>query len=214
MTIKQFWVDPYLTELKTLVQQVQGDWVQVYETIFYALSGGQESDAGTFNQYSVLQAKKSGSDILYQLPENHDLKIGDAVYIKINWDRRYKLMRLHFAAEIILELVYKKFPTIVKIGAHISEEKARVDFNWPQSLAAEIPFLKGKLKKIIDLNLPIISAYADKENEKRYWEIKDFSKVPCGGTHLKNTKEIGGVELKRINLGKNKERIEIKIQNY
>lgn len=46
-------------------------------------------------------------------------------------------------------------------------------------------------------------------NERRYWKINEFAAVPCGGTHIKRTGEIGQIKLKRVNPGKGKERIEI-----
>ena len=64
------------------------------------------------------------------MPENHELKEGGRVTIKIDWKRRYKLMRLHFAAELILALMYEKLKGSEKIGAHIAENKARIDFMW------------------------------------------------------------------------------------
>jgi Ser-tRNA(Ala) deacylase AlaX len=57
------------------------------------------------------------------LPEGHELKPGDKVRIDIDWNRRYRLMRLHFAAELILELVYHELDMVEKIGAHISPVK-------------------------------------------------------------------------------------------
>jgi hypothetical protein len=53
------------------------------------------------------------------------------------------------------------------------------------------------------------SAFSDEANERRYWKIKEFSQVPCGGTHIKRTSEMGVIRLKRVNPGKGKERIEI-----
>ena len=46
---------------------------------------------------------------------------------------------------------------------------------------------------------------------KVFWEIDGFSKVPCGGTHVKSTAEVGFVSLKRVNIGGGKERVEIKL---
>lgn len=54
-----------------------------------------------------------------------------------------------------------------------------------------------------------ISDFADKGAEQRYWEITGFAKVPCGGTHIRHTGEVGKISLKRKNIGKGKERIEI-----
>lgn len=49
------------------------------------------------------------------------------VVMTIDWPRRYRLMRLHFAAELILEIVTQKYQ-LEKVGAHIAESKARIDF--------------------------------------------------------------------------------------
>ena len=56
MTKKLFWADPYLSTCDTTVQSVHGDIITLSETIFYAFSGGQESDAGTIDIYPVLEA--------------------------------------------------------------------------------------------------------------------------------------------------------------
>ena len=58
---------------------------------------------------------------------------------------------------------------------------------------------------------PCPLTFSDEANQGRYWEIEGFARVPCGGTHLKRTGEIGPVTLKRVNIGKGKERIEIRV---
>lgn len=209
MTKKVFWIDPYLTQLETSVRGVDGNKITVNETIFYAFSGGQESDHGSIGGYPVLEAKKEGKEIIYTLPEDHDLKIGQKTNMIIDWARRYALMRLHFAAELVLELVSRRFPGINKIGAHIGQEKARIDFQIEEPISPHLPLLQKEAQTIIDSNQPIISAFSDEANELRYWKINEFSQVPCGGTHIKSTTEIGTINLKRVNPGKGKERIEI-----
>ena len=209
MTKKIFWQDPYLTELDTTVQTVNGNQITVSETIFYAFSGGQESDRGTISGHKVLEAKKQGKEIFYTLDENHGVKVGDIVKIVIDWTRRYKLMRLHFAAEIVLELVCRQFSEVVKVGAHIAEDKSRIDFEWNQNISPFISELQKEAQNIIDSDQEIISAFSDEIDERRYWKIKEFSQVPCGGTHIKNTSEMGTIRLKRVNPGKGRERIEI-----
>lgn len=209
MTIKIFWKDPYLTELETTVTSVNENIITLKETIFYAFSGGQESDYGTINGQPVLEAKKEDKEIFYKLNNNHGLKIDDKVKIMIDWTRRYQLMRLHFAAEIVLELACQKFPDVIKVGAHIAQDKSRIDFEWNQNISQFIPLLQQEAQKIIDSNQPIISAFSDEANERRYWRINEFSEVPCGGTHVKSTSEIGTIRLKRVNPGKGRERIEI-----
>lgn len=209
MTQKIFWQDAYLTELNTTVASVRGNDITVAETIFYALSGGQESDAGSIGGHPVLQARKDGKDIVYTLEEGHGLQAGDAATIHIDWTRRYRLMRLHFAAEIVLELVNQAVPGIVKIGAHIAADKARIDFEYGENISALFPALQQQAMAIIKADQAIVSAFSDEAQERRYWGIAEFSQVPCGGTHLKKTGEIGPISLKRKNVGKGKERIEI-----
>jgi len=209
MTRKIFWEDPYLTQIETHITSVKGNDITVEQTIFYALSGGQESDDGMIGNNHVLQARKEGKEIVYTLEAGHGLNPGDLVRIKIEWERRYRLMRLHFAAEIVLELVYRNLNSIKKIGAHIAQDKARIDFEWDTNISKEFPLLQREALAIVEANREIISAFSDEEREERYWEIREFSRVPCCGTHLKKTGEIGEIELKRKNIGRGKERIEI-----
>ena len=134
---------------------------------------------------------------------------GQAVRIEIDWARRYRLMRLHFAAELVLELVCKALAGVDKVGAHIAQEKARIDFVWPQSIAPLLPGIAARANEIVAADLPIVCAFDDEANERRYWEIAGFSRVPCGGTHVKRTGEVGPIKLKRNNIGRGKERVEI-----
>jgi alanyl-tRNA synthetase len=209
VTEKVFWSDPYLSELKTRVRTINGNQVTLYETIFYAFSGGQESDYGTINNIPVLEAKKNGHDIIYTLEADHGLHENDEVFIQIDWQRRYRLMRLHFAAEVILETVYKLHPGIKKIGAHIAQDKARIDFAWPQNISTIFPQLQKQIEQLVTEGKKVISDFSDISTQKRYWEVENFARVPCGGTHLRATSEIGQIALKRKNIGGNKERIEI-----
>lgn len=206
---KVFWKDPYLTELKAIVTSVNENTATLDKTIFYAFSGGQESDSGTINGVKVLEAKKYLNEIIYTLEDNPPLKTGDEVTVKIDWDKRYKIMKLHFAAEIVLELVYQHYNRPEKIGANITSEKARLDFNWQGNISEIFPVLMQESKEIIVSDLPVKSEYSDREKELRYWQIENFATVACGGTHIKRTGEIGEIRLKRKSLGSGKERIEI-----
>lgn len=209
MLRKVFWDDPYLCELDTKVNAVEGDLVTLNETVFFAFSGGQESDAGNIGGQPVLNARTQGGDILYTLPEDHGLKPGDPVHVEIDWARRYRLMRLHFAAEIVLELVYKHLPGIEKIGAHIAQDKARIDFSMDENISNHFGLLSGDANRIVDNDMPVESAFGDEAAGRRYWKIEGFGEVPCGGTHVKRTGEVGAITLKRKNIGAGKERIEV-----
>lgn len=212
-THKRFWDDPYQTQLETCISMVDGDTVSLSETIFYAFSGGQESDAGRIGDQPVLEARKEGFDIRYQLAADHGLHVGDPVCVEIEWPRRLALMRLHFAAELILELVCRKFPGIEKLGAHIAPGKARIDFKAPETLTPHLPALQAEAMAIIEADREIRCAFSDEAQQRRYWEIDGFARVPCGGTHLHRTGEVGRIALKRKNVGKGVERIEISLDD-
>ncbi len=209
MVKKLFWENPYATRLETHVATVDGDDVTLKETIFYAFSGGQESDSGTIGSHNVIDARKDGLEIVYTLEPGHTLSIGDEVLVAIDWQRRFKLMRLHFAAEIVLELVTRKLSGVEKIGAHIAADKARIDFLWPENLSSFLPELQQATHDLVAANRPIVSGFSDEARQRRYWRVEGFAEVPCGGTHLKTTGEVGAVNLKRKNVGSNKERVEI-----
>jgi Ser-tRNA(Ala) deacylase AlaX len=206
---KIFWKDPYLTQISARLTSAQDNTITVDRTIFYAPSGGQDSDSGTIEGCRVLQARKDGLEIFYTMEGPHEFNVGDEVSIEIDWERRYRLMRLHFAAEIVLELVYKNFNRPEKIGANIHQDKARLDFAWEGKISDVFPFIEEEAARLINAELPIRSEFSDRVKEQRYWEIDGFAKVSCGGTHIRNTKEIGVISLKRNNIGKGKERIEI-----
>lgn len=209
MTRKQFWIDPYCTSHEATITSCAGAEIELASTIFFAFSGGQESDHGTIGGVPVESARRQGLRIVYTLPLDHGLCTGDTVKVEIDWTRRYRLMRLHFAAELVLELLYRQLEGIDKVGAHIAPGKARIDFAWPRSLSPVLPAIALQANQIISSDLEIRTGFDDEVNERRYWEIEGLSRVPCGGTHVRRTGEIGPIRLKRDNIGKGKERVEI-----
>ncbi len=208
---KVFWDNPYQTKLVTTVVSVNVNVVLFAKTIAFSFSGGQESDKAFINNLPILDSSLKGNLIYYTLPEEHGLSIGDTVTMVIDWTRRYRLMRLHFAAELILELVTKKLPDVVKVGAHIAETKARIDFIYDKNISAIFNNILIEYNEIIANDHPIATGFSDVKNQRRYWEIAGFSKVPCGGTHVKSTAEVGEIFLKRVNIGSGRERIEIRL---
>lgn len=211
MTHKVFWDDPYQVELESTVSRVDGPCIELEETIFYAESGGQESDTGTIGGIQVIKAEKLGLSIVYTLEHEPNFQAGTVVTTQIDWARRYALMKLHFAAEVILEVVTHRFPEMTKVGAHISADKSRIDFEWHESVKPLLPELQQQAQSVIDSHAKIISDFSDTNEQRRYWKVDGFAQVPCGGTHLKNTSEVGRIQLKRKNIGKGKERIEISL---
>jgi Ser-tRNA(Ala) deacylase AlaX len=211
MTEKLFWDDPYLTGLDTVVASVDGDAVTLTSTIFFAESGGQESDEGTIGGLPVLEARAEGPEIVYVLPEGHGLRPGDDVRVEIDGKRRQKLIRLHFAAELVLELVYRAVPGIEKVGAHIAANKARLDFACPDDISELFLPILTEIARLVAADSEIVSAFDDEATQRRYWEVPGLARVACGGTHPRRVGEVGAIVLDRKNPGRGVERIEIRL---
>lgn len=207
---KTFWLDPYQKTLRTKVLSVNSNEILLEKTIAFSFSGGQESDKAFINSIEITGSKIEGTLIYYTVPEGHGLRVHDEVTMTIDWPRRYRLMRLHFAAELILELVTRTVH-FEKVGAHISESKARIDFKSDSNISSIFEELLGLYNSIIENDLPIYKGYSDELNQRRFWKIDGFAEVPCGGTHVRSTGEVGFVQLKRSHPGKSIERIEIKL---
>jgi Ser-tRNA(Ala) deacylase AlaX len=206
---KLFWENTYQDRITTSVVEIDENKVLFKETIAYSFSGGQESDTCYINGLPVLESKMIDRLIYYTLPDQHGLSVGDVVTMEIDWPRRYRLMRMHFAAELILEIVTQRF-SFEKVGAHIAENKSRIDFVCPQNISNFFDEILAEYNAIIKADHIIQTGFTDVENQKRFWKIAGFAQVPCGGTHVKSTAEVGLMTLKRVGLGKSRERIDIK----
>jgi len=206
---KLFWEDPYLKECVAKVESINGNEVRLSQSNFFAFSGGQESDSGTIGGIPVKEARKEADgDITYVLESAPTFAPGAEVQVKIDWEKRYRIMKLHTAAHVVWFLFERKTGVKKLIGSNVTNEKSRIDYEFPESVSAILPELEKEVNELISKGMEI-KTYPDAENPgRRWWEMGEW-KCPCGGTHLKNLKEIGQLKLKRKNLGKGKERIEI-----
>ena len=174
---KVFWENPYQSSLVTTVTAVNGAEVLFDATIAYSFAGGQESDRAWVNGIEILGSCMDGGFIYYTLPPEHGLTVGDVVLMTIDWQRRYRLMRLHFTAELMLELVTQKYG-LEKVGAHIAEHKARIDFRSDTNISTYFPELLADYEKIIAADYSIEKNYSDVATQRRYWKTLAESRTP------------------------------------
>ena len=94
------------------------------------------------------------------------------------------------------------------VGSNITIEKSRIDYEMDTPISEYFEKIQAKLDEIVSQDAEV-KVYDDPEKPGwRWWEVLEW-KMPCGGTHVKRTGEIGKVRLKRKNTGAGKERIEI-----
>jgi len=224
--------NPYLKEFESKIKKIENNNIILEETAFYARSGGQPGDIGKI----ILNEKEINIiDTIYDLEKNithicediKSLKIGDKINGKINWQNRYKHMRMHSALHLLCSLI----PYDVT-GGQISYQKSRLDFNAEDKIEKEE--IENKINQLVKEDHQISYQWITNEelakqpelvrtmsvkppisnNKIRLVKIGNIDLQPCGGTHVKSTKEIGEIKIGKIeNKGKMNRRVNLLISD-
>jgi len=211
MTRKLFWEDPYQKEFDAKVLRIDGNNVILDQTCFYPRGGGQVGDIGEIKEIRVIDTiKDEEENVIHILEKEPSFKIGDIVHGKIDWERRYKIMRLHSAAHIVYYIMVELFGEGCKPSTSgiVDDSKDRADYSFEQSIDREkLKIVEQKANEFI-ISEKEIKWWTD-ENGRRHWLVEGMPEMFCGGTHVSNTKEIGRIVVKRGSKpGTGKERIE------
>lgn len=237
MTELLFQKDSYLKEFKCNIVSVDEEQNAVIldKTAFYIGGGGQPCDTGILENgqslYTVKKVKNIGNNIYHyidgKLPEVNEGCIG-----KIDWEHRYKLMRTHTAMHILCGVVWRDYKAQVT-GGDMDCLSARMDFefeNFDKELIDEIQEKINKeveakrnikvniLKreeafKIPDLIRTKINLLPEGINEIRTVEIEGLDLQADGGTHVRNTSEVGKIKIVKFkSKGKINKRIYVEIE--
>jgi misacylated tRNA(Ala) deacylase len=234
MTKTLFLIDSYLKESDATVTSVKDEkYVTLDQTIFYAKGGGQPNDTGQIIKgnevYNVIYVGKFSGDISHEV-DHAGLQSGDTVHCILNWERRYKLMRSHTAAHVLASLLNKGTGALIT-GNQLEEDHVRFDFSLEkfdrnilerylakanELFGTDVPVKWYELPREETMKIPGIvkmaEAFPPDLPTLRIVEIAGVDKQADGGTHVKNLKEIGKVELiKTENKGKNNRRIYFKL---
>lgn len=221
--------DCYLKEFDSVVVSVDGTNVVLENTAFYPTSGGQLNDMGKLaangKEYAVKDVKKSDAGIVHALAEP-GLAVGDKVHGVIDWERRYRMMRMHSAAHVLCASVHTLTGAFVN-GKQLDIPQSRIDFTLETfdrnaiqqfgehanaTIAKGAPIKMFALPREEALKVPDLVKLAEKMPpaiaEWRIVEIVGVDIQPCGGTHVKDIKEIGAIKvLKADNRGATKRRM-------
>ncbi|MCD6495936.1 MAG: alanyl-tRNA editing protein [Candidatus Aenigmarchaeota archaeon] len=227
--------DSYLREFEAVVTKVSdGKYVVLDQTAFYPNSGGQPYDTGSITRladgaaFRVVFVGKFGGDISHEVQAEgpYELKEGDAVRCSIDWERRYRLMRSHTAAHIISSVINAHTGALIT-GNQLNIDKSRIDFSLedydPGKMAGFVEEASEKAAAGADVHVSYITKDEAEKTEGlsklakglppgidriRIVDIEGIDRQADGGTHVKNTKEIGKIEfLKSENKGKSNRRL-------
>ena len=231
---RAYYEDSYRKRLAANVTAVDGAWIELDRTIFYPLGGGQPGDTGTLTgpdgrSHRVVDTRKSPdpNQVRHQLDSaDQGLKVGDAVDTELDWDRRYRHMRMHTCMHLLGSLI----PVPVTGGA-VGADKSRLDFDLGDH-QLDKDDLTRRINTLVQESYPvsfgtITEAELDARPELvrtmsvqpprgagdiRTVRIEGVDFQPCGGTHVRNTSEIGAVRISKIeNKGKRNRRVHLLI---
>jgi misacylated tRNA(Ala) deacylase len=221
MTELLYQTDSYLKEFDATVTAVDAEarTVVLDRTAFYPGGGGQPNDTGLLTWggevYPVEKAKKQGADVYHFLGGNEPLPEPSAqVHGQIDWDHRYQLMRTHTALHVLCGTVFRDYGALVT-GGNMEPGKGRMDFEFERlqgELVSEIEAAvnqeveaerdvqvmilpREEAFQIPDLIRTKINLLPEGITEVRTVEIVGLDLQADGGTHVRNTSEIGKVRV-------------------
>ncbi len=208
MTRKFYYEDAYLREAKAKVLEVKDDALLLDQTVFYPTGGGQPHDKGWINGAEVLDVYKDGEDVWHVVAGPEEFKVGDEVELKLDWDYRYRLMKIHSAMHLLEHVLNVVLPGEWSLyGSGMSAEKGRYDVLYPENVNRWKQQIIETFNRFVDEGGELRTWW---EGKTRYTRIRDFEVIPCGGTHVKDIGEIGHLrKFKRSSLGRGKQRLEL-----
>ena len=233
MEAELYLADSYQTNCDTNIIRIEDDKIFLEKTVFYPTGGGQEHDTGWILQsgdsVEVLKVKKEQGKVVHYVKNPEKLSVGPAT-AEINWKRRYGLMRHHSMLHVLGSVFYKHHDSLCT-GNQIYEDRARIDLTGITELSEEeINNMISEANREISKNHPIstkIVSRAEAESisgsiktivnlipesvkEIRLVKIGNIDEQACGGTHVKETLEIGHIILEKTkNKGKGVTRFEL-----
>ena len=234
MTELLYAFDSYLKEFEAVIEKTdeESNAIILDQTVFYPGGGGQPHDTGKLDAggqtVTIHKVKKMG-DLVFHYTNDTLPSVGTSVKGKIDWDRRYKLMRTHTSLHVLGGVIWQTYQAQAT-GGNIDITKGRLDFEL-ESLSAELvqeiesranEVIKKELDvkayalpreeafKIPDLIRTKINLVPETLTEIRIVDIGNFDVQADGGTHVANTKEIGEIKITKYkSKGKMNKRIEI-----
>ena len=216
-TAELFRDDAYLQSCSATVTSVDQGAVYVDKTVFYPLGGGQPGDIGSISwdggSVNIVDTRYGeGGDIAHMIEEAAALpSAGASVKLTLDWDRRYRHMRMHTAMHLLGSIL--KYDVT---GGNISSAKSRLDFNMEDTVDKEA--VAVALTGLVSANHAVSCRWISEEELDanpqlvrtmsvqpprgkgaiRLLEIQDVDLQPCGGTHVNSTSEVGRVRIGKV----------------
>ncbi len=206
-TVRLFDDDPYLRRFSGTVVGFMDGGVVLDRTCFYGEAGGQAGDTGSLGGVRVVDTRVGcGGDIVHVLREEPGFGVGDVVEGVIEWDMRYRIMRLHTASHVMEYFLWRRFGYMKRMGSYVDDRKDRADYVHEGRLdQGMLRLVESDTNAFLAEGHPVIIEVDD--DGMRHWSCGPVEML-CAGTHVRNTCEVGAVRLRRRNPGRGEERVE------
>lgn len=204
--------DQYICDFEAEVEGIDKDCVILDRTAFFPGGGGQDCDLGTIDDIPVLEVRIKG-DTVYHRVKEQSFKAGQRVSCKIDWERRYDLMKGHTGEHILFSSLRRESPGIEIVKIQISPTKksfiVKGTIEWSQiaraqSLANDIVMRGLHVTECWlnrnDVEASGIRAKLDRIADERIRVVKigEFDAAACAGLHVRNTAEIGMIFITKV----------------
>jgi misacylated tRNA(Ala) deacylase len=226
MARRLFWEDMYLKEFDAQVLSADGGRVVLDQTAFNPRGGGLVSDTGTLGSANVKEAVKEGEEIYHIVEPTDGMVPGSKVHGVLDWEKRYRIMRMHTSAHILSAVVNGETGALIT-GNQICPDESRVDFNLADFSKDRMSGYMDRVNEVVQRGLEVKTYFMKREEALsrpgfvklanamppsldvlRIVQIGDVDTQADGGVHVKNTREIGRVVgVKVDNKGKSNRRL-------
>jgi len=199
--------DPYLKRFSGAVVGFSDCGVVLDRTCFYGEAGGQAGDTGVLGGVHVVDTVIGvGGDVVHVLREEPGFGVGDVVEGVVDWGRRYRIMRLHTASHVMEYFLWGRFGFMERTGSYVDDRKDRADYVHEGRLdPGTLKLVESDTNEFLAGGHPV-AVEVDREG-LRHWSCGPVEML-CAGTHVRNTREVGAVKLRRRNPGRSVERVE------
>lgn len=217
MTDLLYQTDSYLQTFTAIITGVDeaNHGVILDRTAFYPGGGGQPFDRGTISvrgtAYTMPRIKRIEGQLVHLIEGDSPLPdVGTAVVGQLDWERRYQLMRTHTAMHILCGVIFRDYGASVT-GGDMEPLRGRMDFEFETMRAELVGAIETAINKeveaahdvririlpreeafqIPDLIRTKINLLPPSIQEVRTVELIGLDLQADGGTHVKNTSEVG-----------------------
>jgi misacylated tRNA(Ala) deacylase len=221
MTARLYHDDSYIKDFSAEVisHDLENNGIVIDQTAFYPGGGGQPADKGVItysgHDFDIINLIQTKDQLSHCLPPSEPLpSIGEEVKGRLDWEFRYQLMRTHTAMHVLCGVIFRDYGASVT-GGNMTPLHGRMDFEFASLTKDLVAAIEDTVNDEISASRPVSWKTIPREDafqipdlirtkinllpkqiaEVRIVEIEGLDLQADGGTHVRNTSEVGIVRI-------------------